>query len=47
MENNSTNETINAFCDCCDNQANGTREQLAANGWGFGRGSEFCPECND
>lgn len=44
MEN--TNETIKAFCDCCDNQQNGTKEQLENSGWHCGRNEQFCPECN-
>lgn len=39
-------QTISAFCDCCDNQSNGTKEELTRRGWGFGNGSEFCPDCN-
>lgn len=45
MEN--TNESINAYCDCCDSQQKGTKEQLVNNGWGFSQGAEFCPNCND
>lgn len=35
-----------AFCDCCDNTSTGTKQELKNRGWGFGNGSEFCPECN-
>lgn len=37
---------MTAFCDCCDNQATGTKDDLRGRGWGFGNGSEFCPACN-
>lgn len=46
MENQNENKTVSAYCDCCDNQARGTQEQLVSNGWGLGNGSEFCPDCN-
>lgn len=39
-------QTTTAFCDCCPNQATGTKEQLKRQGWSFGNGSEFCSECN-
>lgn len=35
-----------AFCDCCDNQSTGTKDELKRRGWEFGGGAEFCPECN-
>jgi hypothetical protein len=38
--------TISAFCDCCINQASGTKTELENAGWSFGTGSEFCSECN-
>ena len=47
MTKENTNETINAFCDCCDCQQKGTQEQLKLNGWCFTPGAEFCPNCND
>lgn len=37
---------ISVYCDCCDNQSRGTKDELKNRGWGFGGGSEFCPECN-
>lgn len=37
---------LNAFCDCCDNQASGTKEDLARRGWGLSSDCQFCPECN-
>ncbi len=46
MENNQTNETINAFCDTCDNQANGAKAQLENQGWELYEKCQFCPECN-
>ncbi len=45
MEN--TNETVKAFCDCCNEQANGTEKQLENRGWFLGARSQFCPEHND
>lgn len=39
-------QKTSAFCDCCNNQAHGTKAELVSQGWGFGSGSEFCPECN-
>ena len=35
-----------AFCDCCDNQSTGTKDELKRRGWTFGNGSEFCGECS-
>lgn len=45
MEN--TNETVKAFCDCCDNQADVPKTQLENRGWYLGQREQFCPECND
>ncbi len=39
-------QTTTAFCDCCPNQSTGTESELKRRGWGFGNGSEFCPDCN-
>ena len=39
-------QTTTAFCDCCDNQATATKDELKRRGWGFAQGSEFCPDCN-
>lgn len=39
-------QSISAFCDCCDNQANGAKEILENRGWFLGSQSQFCPECN-
>ena len=39
-------QSISAFCDCCNNQANGAREILENRGWFLGSQSQFCPECN-
>jgi len=39
-------QTVNAFCDCCDNQASGAREMLENRGWSLGSSAQFCPECN-
>lgn len=47
MANQNEKQTVNAHCDCCSNQSTGTEDSLRARGWGFGGGSEFCPECND
>ena len=35
---------IIAFCDCCANQASGTKTELENAGWSFGKGS--CLEVN-
>jgi len=43
---NTFEQTINAFCDCCDNQANGAKEVLENRGWHLGQAQQFCPECN-
>lgn len=45
METNQ-NETINAFCDICDSEQNGTKSQLENSGWFLGTREEFCPNCN-
>ena len=34
------------FCDTCSNSDSGTRTQLEAKGWIFGKGCEFCGECS-
>lgn len=39
-------QTTTAFCDCCDNQASGTKQDLTRRGWHLGSREEFCPECN-
>lgn len=39
-------QSVSAFCDCCDSQANGARETLENRGWFLGSQSQFCPECN-
>lgn len=39
-------QTTTAFCDCCDNQSTGTKDELRRRGWGFAQGAEFCPDCN-
>lgn len=39
-------QSITAFCDCCDNNQTGTKTQLKNNGWHCGRNEQFCPECN-
>lgn len=39
-------QTTTAFCDCCDNQSTGTKDELKRRGWGFANGAEFCPMCN-
>jgi hypothetical protein len=44
MEN--TNETVKAFCDCCDNEAKAEKTQLENRGWYLGQREQFCPECN-
>lgn len=38
--------TISAYCDCCDNQATGTKSQLENRGWYCGSREQFCPEHN-
>jgi hypothetical protein len=40
-------ETVNAFCDVCDCQANGEKTQLENEGWYVGSREQFCPNCND
>lgn len=39
-------QTISAFCDCCPNQANGTKPELEKRGWELNANSQFCPNCN-
>jgi len=39
-------QSISAFCDCCSNQASGTKTSLENSGWYLGRNEQFCPECN-
>lgn len=39
-------QKLSAFCDCCSNNATGTREALENRGWYLGRREQFCPECN-
>lgn len=39
-------QATTAFCDCCDNQASGTKDELKRRGWYLGQREEFCPECN-
>ena len=39
-------QTTSVFCECCSNQATGTKEGLRHQGWSFGNGCEFCPTCN-
>lgn len=39
-------QTTTAFCDCCPNQANGTKEGLERQGWSMGSREQFCPDCN-
>ncbi len=40
-------KTISAFCDTCDAQASGTKEQLQSDGWGIFPTCQFCSHCND
>lgn len=40
-------QTVSAFCDCCDNEANGAKETLENQGWYLGSKAQFCPNCND
>ena len=35
-----------AFCECCPNEASGTRTSLESQGWHLGQNEQFCPECN-
>lgn len=39
-------QTLSAYCDCCDNQANANRQTLENQGWYLGEKAQFCPECN-
>ncbi len=39
-------EAVTAFCDCCPNQATGTKDELARRGWWVGQNEQFCGECN-
>ena len=43
---NTYEQTVSAFCDTCDNQANGAKANLERQGWSLGSNSQFCPECN-
>lgn len=38
---------VNAFCDCCPNNARAAASALSASGWFLGRNEQFCPNCND
>jgi hypothetical protein len=40
-------QTVSAFCDCCDNQATGAEETLKNQGWELNSSCQFCPDCND
>lgn len=39
-------QSVSAFCDCCDNRASGAEETLIGQGWYLGSRQQFCPECN-
>ncbi len=39
-------QKMTAFCDCCDNQSTGTKQQLENRGWEMNANCQFCPECN-
>lgn len=41
------NQTVAAFCECCDNQQTATVETLVADGWLLGKHEQFCPVHND
>jgi hypothetical protein len=47
MQSKQTTETINAYCDCCDNEARAEKAQLENRGWFVGSREQFCPECNN
>lgn len=36
-------QTIQVYCDLCDEQAHGTPDELRANRWGIYPKSAFCP----
>lgn len=36
---------ISPMCDICGDSDFGTKCELAACGWTFGNGAEFCPNC--
>lgn len=40
-------QTVSAFCDCCDSQATGAEENLKNAGWHLGSRQQFCPNCNE
>jgi hypothetical protein len=40
-------QTVSAFCDCCDSQASGAETVLEKQGWFLGSQAQFCPNCND
>lgn len=37
---------INAFCDCCPNNASADKSALQSAGWFLGNREQFCPACN-
>ncbi|HEX8637938.1 MAG TPA: hypothetical protein VF692_07750 [Pyrinomonadaceae bacterium] len=39
-------QTVSAFCDLCDNEANGAQTVLENRGWHLGQNEQFCPDCN-
>jgi len=39
-------QTVKAYCDCCENQAESNRQTLENQGWFLGEKAQFCPECN-
>ncbi|MDQ3747960.1 MAG: hypothetical protein M3367_02930 [Acidobacteriota bacterium] len=39
-------QTIAAFCDCCDAEATGAKTHLENQGWHLGSREQFCPTCN-
>lgn len=39
-------QIILAYCDCCPNQATGTKENLECRGWYLDTNQQFCPRCN-
>ncbi len=48
MTNEQTTETtVDGFCDICGNEESGNVEALQSEGWYLGSREHFCPNCND
>jgi hypothetical protein len=40
-------EAVEAYCDCCSNEARADKLSLENCGWYVGANEQFCPNCND